>query len=215
MIYQNDSFTFTLFITHADGTNPSVTVNPVIQIVRLQGFTAMLGSPAAMLNLDSSKQVWSYTWTVGTALSGEYVAIVSYAADGHTFSAFPIEKVRVGDSRVIGTVALDATVSKDATVAKDSTVAKATDLAGINPNTSAVVLAIKSKTDILPADPVSMTLLGVTISNVDDIHDATLGNMSIDKTVNPAVMTVKRLNNAVLSQYVLTEDGSETAKTKI
>lgn len=215
MLYQNDSYTFTLQITHANGTNPSVTTPPVIQIIQLQGFVAMLGSPAAMVNLDSSKQLWAYTWNIGNAPSGQYQAIVSYAADSNTFSGFPIEKITVGDTRILGTLALDATVSKDATVAKDSTVAKSSDLSTINPNNSSIILAIKSKTDNLPADPAGMTLLGATVLNVADVHDAVLGNQTVDKTQNPAVFTLKRLDNSVLSQYQLADDASQTSRTKI
>lgn len=196
------------------GTTPNVTTPPVLQIIRLSDFTAILGSPAAMTALDGTNQVYAYTWGIGAAASGEYLAIISYAADGNIFSGKALEKIRIGDTRIIGTVALDSTVAKDATVSKDATVAKSTDLAAINPNTSAVVLAIKTKTDNLPVDPAGMTLLGDTVINVGDIHDAVLGNENVDKTQNPPIYTKKRLNNSVLAQYTLGDDNTQTSKTK-
>lgn len=195
-------------------TTPNVTSVPYVQIIRLSDSSPILGVPAAMAALDSSQQIWIYTWDVGSALAGEYIAIASYAVDGNIFSGKFVEKIRVGDSRIIGTVALDATVAKDATAAKDATVAKATDLAAIDPNTSSIVLAIKGKTDNLPADPTGMTLLGDTIQDVADVHDAILGNQIVDKTQNPAVFQIKRLNNSILAQYHLADDNSETSRTK-
>ena len=161
-------------------TIPNVTVSPILQIVQLSTLTAMLTTPASMTSLDSSNQLWLYTWSIGAITNGEYAAIVSYVADGITMNSIMLEKIQVGDSNILGTVALNATVVKDSTVAKDATVAHITDLATINPNTSSVVLAIKSSTDNLPSDPAGMTLLATTIQNIEDIHDASLGNQSVD-----------------------------------
>lgn len=214
MIHQNDSYSFTLSLTGATGAAPTVTTPPVIQIIRLSDLSAVLGSPGSMTALDGSKQLWVYTWDINNANIGEYAAIVSYAANGNTFSGAFLEKIRVGDTRVIGTLALDATVAKDATTAKDSTVAKSSDLSAINPNNSVVILAIKSKTDNLPADPTGMTLLSTTLGEVDDLHDAILGSQFVDKTQNPAVLTINRLDNSVLAQYQLSDNPTETSKVK-
>lgn len=197
------------------GTSPNVTTSPILQVIRLSDFTAILGSPATMTALDASNQLWKYVWNVSTAQPGEYISIISYAADGNTFNSIPVEKVRVGDTFVTGTVALDSTVAKDATVAKDSTVAKATDVAAVSPDASSTVLAIKAKTDNLPSDPAGMTLLGTTIQDVIDLHDAALGNQTVDKTQNPAVLTLQRSDNSVLAQFSLTDNPSATAKTLI
>jgi len=196
------------------GTAPNVTTPPVIQIVRLSDFTAMLISPASMTALDASNQLWVYTWAIGLATSGEYAAIVSYATDGNIFSGKFIEKVKVGDTYVIGTVALDSTVAKDATSAKDATVAHQVDLAAINPDTSVTVLAIKAKTDNLPADPAGMTLLASYLTDVVDIHDAVLGNQSVDKTQSPPLYTMSRVGGGILAQYQLTDSVSTTSRTK-
>lgn len=197
------------------GTTPNVTTAPVLQVIRLSDMSPMLGSPAAMTALDNTNQLWAYSWSVGSAISGQYVAIVSYASDGNTFTGAPIEKITVGDTRIIGTVALDGTVAKDATVAKDSTVAKSTDIAGVNPDTSATILAIKAKTDNLPVDPTGLTNIATQLSEIDDVHDALLGNQAVDKTQNPAVYTVKRVNNSILAQYQVTDTDTQTAKTRI
>ena len=196
------------------GTAPNVTTPPVIQIVRLSDFTTMLISPASMIALDSSNQLWTYTWAIGLATSGEYAAIVSYAADGNIFSGKFIEKVKVGDTYIIGTVALDSTVAKDTTVAKDATVAHQVDLAAINPDTSVTVLAIKSKTDNLPADPTGMTLLSTYLTDIVDIHDVSLGNQSVDKTLSPPLYTMNRVGGGILAQYQLTDSVSTTSRTK-
>lgn len=194
------------------GTTPNITSPPIIQIVQLQGFVPMLGIPANMVALDSSNQVWVYTWSIGAVPAGGYIAIVSYAADGNTFSGILLEKIVVGDKYILGTVALDATVAKASTVALDATVAHATDLVAINPNTSSVVLAIKAKTDNLPPDPSGMTLLQTTIQNISDVHDAALGPQTVDKTQNPAVYTIKGVANNVVAQFHLIDDDSETSR---
>lgn len=197
------------------GTTPNVTTAPVLQIIRLLDFIPILSLPVAMASLDSSNQLWKYTWNVGAAQSGEYAAIVSYASDGNTFNGRFIEKIQVGDSRILGIVALDATVAKDATVSKDSTVAHSSDLAAISPDNSPTILAIKSHTDNLPTDPASMTLLQTVIQDVDDIHDATLGNQIVDKTQNPAIFTLKRQDNSILASFQLTDDSTQSSRTSI
>jgi hypothetical protein len=197
------------------GTLPNVTTPPVVQIVRVSDFTAMLSVPAYMNALDSSNQVWIYTWNVGPATSGDYIAIVSYAADGSTFSGMYLDRVRVGDTYILGTLALDGTVAKDSTVAKDATVAHSSDLSAINPDNSTTILSIKSKTDNLPSDPAGMTLLSSVIQGVADIHDATLGSQVIDKTQNPALYTMKRQDESILAQFTLSDDSSATSRTAI
>jgi hypothetical protein len=204
--------------THAGsgtvGTSPNVTTSPVVQIVQLNGFAAMLGSAAPMIAIDDTDQVWTYSWSIGAATSGQYVAIASYVVDGNTFNSVPIEKITVGDSRITGAVALDATVAHDATCAQDATVAHVTDLATINPNTSPVILAIQASTANLPIDPAGMTLLSSYLQDVVDLHDVALGNQIIDKTQTPPLFTMKRLDNSVLANFNISDDSNQTTRTQ-
>lgn len=196
------------------GTLPNVTTSPVIQIVSLTTFTAQLGSAAAMTALDGTNQVWSYTWSVGSAPSSQYIAIVSYVADGNTFNSHPIEKISVGDTRVTGAVALDSTVAKDATVAKDTTVAHVSDVQAIAPENDPVIQDIKAKVDALPADPAGITALSGYLSDIVDIHDAVLGNQVVDKTQNPPLYTIKRLDNSTLAEYAISDNSTTTSRIK-
>jgi len=165
--------------------------------------------------LPGTTLVYSYLWNTAAAANGDYLAVVSYAADGNTFNGQFVERIRLGDSRITGAVALDATVAHDATVAKDATVAHLTDLATISPNTSTVVLAIKAKTDLLPANPASGDALTLITSLLTDVHDAQLGTWSVDKTQNPKVLTFKRLDGTTLASFQVTEDSNSAARTVI
>ncbi len=146
---------------------------------------------------------------------GDYLAIVSYAADGNTINGQYLDRVRLGDTCVTGLVALDATVAHDATVAKDATVAHVTDLQTINPSTSSVVLAIQSAVNALPASLASQASMELLTSLLTDVHDAQLGTWSVDKTQNPKVMTLYRLDGSVLTTFQVTEDSNSAARTVI
>jgi len=214
-IYQGDNFSFSLSITHADGSLPSVTTSPTLQIIYLVDGSSVLGSPASMTSVSGTNdQLWTYTWSIGTVQNGQYMAIVSYAADGNTYNSIPLEKVTIGDSRILGAVALDSTVAKAADVALDSTVAHATDVIAISPETSPTILSIKAKTDLIPADPTSMTLLATPISQVADIWDSELGSQTIDKTQNPAKYTKSRVGGGTLATYDLTDDATTSQRVK-
>lgn len=198
--------------TGSVGTAPNVTTAPIIQIVQLPTLVSMLSSAASMTAIDASNQTWMYTWSIGNSTNGEYIAIISYVADGVTMNGKMLEKIKVGDTYVIGTVALDATVAKDASVAKDATVAHITDLIAINPNTSPVILAIQTSTANLPLDPSGMTLLGPLIQNIQDLHDAALGPQVVDKTQNPVLYTIMRADNSVLATYQLSDTSTTTSR---
>ena len=206
----------------AVGLNPNITASPLIQIIQLSTLTPMLGVPASMVSLDGtipnpngSGQLWLYTWSIGQVVSGEYAAIVSYAADGNVVSGKLIEKIQVGDSFITGIVALDATVAKNATVALAATTATASQVASIDPAVAPNILAILAKTNNLPPDPAGMTLLGPTIQDVQDLHDAALGSQTIDKTQSPALYTLKRTDSSILAQFQLTDNTTETTRTSV
>jgi hypothetical protein len=217
LLFPGETYVFTLSITKADGTNPSVTSSPQIQVVNARTGVGVFGSAQAMTLVTGTQKVYTYGWAIDNAQSApdDYFAIVSYTADTIAVTGRYLEKIRVGSSYFTGKVALDLTVAKDATVAKNSTVAKATDLAAVNPDNSSVVLAIKAKTDNLPADPASTGLLTSVMAFLTDVRDALLGSQVVNKDVVPATLSLKRVaDNSELASYTLTEDSHSTVKTK-
>jgi hypothetical protein len=211
MIYPGDTSNVVLSITRSDGTAPVTTVSPVVSIVRLVDGVVVVNSQAMTL-LAGTQAVWVYPWNTAGALNGNYVTIVSYASDGLTISGRLLSTLTLGDSRITGAVALDSTVAKDATVAKDSTVAHFTDLASVLPDTSPAVLAIKAKTDNLPAAPADAAVLSTVAANVQDLHDFNSGTWTIDKTQNPQVLTILRPSGAVFLKLQLTDSSSATVR---
>lgn len=212
MTYPGDLKNLVLSITNSAGTAPSVTVAPVISVIRLSDLTTVVNAQA-MTMMAGTQAVYFYAWNTFNAQNGDYVAIVSYAADGITISGRLLQVVTIGDSRITGTVALDATVAKDSTVAKDATVAHFTDLATVSPDNSITVAAIKAKTDNLPVDPASLTVLNAIAANVQDLHDSNGGTWTIDKTQNPQVLTILRPSGAVLARFQLTDSSTATNRT--
>jgi hypothetical protein len=212
MNYPGDIKTIVLSITNAGGTAPNVTVAPVISIVRASDNTLMVNSQP-MTAMALTQVIYTYRWDTTGATNDDYVAVVSYAADGLTISGRYLATISLGDSRITGIVALDATVAKDLTVAKDSTVAHFTDLATISPDVSQTVQAIKAKTDNLPPDPASLTVLNTVAQNVQDLHDYETGTWTIDKTQSPQVLTILRPSGGVLARFQLTDSTTATNRT--
>lgn len=213
MIYPGDLVRFFLSITNTDGSDPDVTVAPVITIVRARDGQAVV-TAAAMTLVAGTQKLYQNIWDSAGVEDGEYYALVSYVADGVTVSNRFLNNVRLGDSRVTGVVALDATVAKEGTTAKDATVAHASDLAGLNPDNSSAVQSIKAKTDLLPNDPASETTLASVLALLVDLNDATLGSWRIDKTVNPQTITFLRPDGSTLASFSLSESDTESLRTR-
>jgi hypothetical protein len=214
MIYSGDIYNFVLSLTHTDGTTPNVTVTPLITIIQLST-NLPVATIQTMTVITGTAVAYSYAWNTVGVSDGDYAAVVSYAVDGTTINNRYLERVHVGDSRVTGPVALDATVAHDATVAKDSTVAHITDLGAIDPANSATILAIKAKTDTLPVNPASQDTLNTALALINDIHDVSMGTWTIDKTQNPKILSLHRLDGSVLVSFQVTEDSNSAARTKI
>jgi hypothetical protein len=214
-IYPGDSYTFLLSLTHTDGTTPAVGTVPTIQIVNASTSASVLGTPGTMTLVAGSVLVYKYTWVISSAQTkGDYFAVVSYVADSIVITGRYLDRIRVGDTFVTGAVALASTTALDATVAKDSTVAHLSDLAAISPDTSTAVLAIKAKTDNLPVDPTSTTLITTLLGLITDIRDCNLGAIVIDRTVNPRIMSIKRVvDSSTLATFQLSETSSSTNRT--
>jgi hypothetical protein len=100
---------------------------------------------------QETTQVYSFAWNTAGNLNGDYLAVVSYAADGNTFNDQFVEKIHLGDTYVTGPVALDATV------------AHITDLVTVNPNTSTVVLVIQTAVNALPTNLASQDSVSLVL----------------------------------------------------
>lgn len=211
MLYPGDIKNLVLSITNTAGTAPNVTVAPVVSVIQLSTGTTVL-TAAPMSIMAGTQVVYTYQWPTTGLSNGDYVAIVSYAADGLTINGRLLEVFHLGDTNVTGVVALDATVSKDSTVAKDATVAHVTDLASVSPDSSVTVLAIKAKTDNLPVDPASSTVLNAVGANVQSLFNFQFGTWTIDKTQNPQVLTILSPGGLTVATFTLTDSPTSTQR---
>jgi hypothetical protein len=166
-----------------------------------------------MVLITGSQAVYNYPWSTTGLSNGDYLAIVSYASDGLTINGRCLEVFHLGDTNVTGPVSLAAVVALNSTVAKDATVAHMVDLATISPDASPAVLAIKAKTDNLPFDPASLTVLNQVGANVQGLFNAQFGTWTIDKTQTPQVLTILSPVGGVVATFTLTDSGSATQRT--
>jgi hypothetical protein len=97
--------------------------------------------------------------------------------------------------------AKDATCAKDATVAHDTTVAHITDLSALSPANNPIIQQILAKVINLPSDPASNTVVNTLAPLIGDVRDFALGSWSLDRSVNPQVMTLYRLDGTVLATF--------------
>jgi hypothetical protein len=221
VVYPGDTYNFLLILRGTNGVDPGVSGTPTITIIDAATGTAQVTNQNMTL-IATSKKVYKYAWAIpATQTAGRYIAIADYAVDlagGVSYSTYDnvhIETVDIGDTRIQGKVALDDTVAKDSTVAKDATVAHATDIVAVNPENSASVQAIKAKTDLLPVTPADQTTLTAVQSAVQAVQDAALCHMTIDKTVIPNTLTIRRFgDNVILAVYNLTDDSNSTIRTR-
>lgn len=211
MIYTGDIKSIVLSITNAAGTAPVVTVAPTVMVIQVSSGSTVLAA-VAMTLIAGTQAVYTYSWSTAGIPNGDYVAIVSYAADGITVNSRLLETFHIGDTNITGPVALAAIVAQNATVAKDATVAHLSDLTIISPDNSATVQAIKAKTDNLPVDPASMTVLNAIGLNVQDLFNFQFGTWTIDKTQNPQVLTILSPAQAVVARFTLSDSPTATQR---
>jgi hypothetical protein len=205
LIYPGDTYTLLLNIPPVSGAAATVTTAPLVTVIQLSTGTPVV-SAQAMTLVAGSMTVYSYSWNTASLQNGDYLALVSYAANGVTYNGVFLEQLRLGDTNITGPVALAANVALNATVAKDATVAHLTDLATINPNTSTVVLAIQSAVNAIPNNLATQDSVNMLLSLLTDVHDGQFGTWSVDKTQSPKVLTFYRLDGSVLATYAVTED---------
>jgi hypothetical protein len=202
MIYQGDSYTFLCNLANSDGSLPTTISTPP----RITVFNALTGTPivpdTAMVAVAGVNGLYGYSWAIPlTAASGDYVAISSFVTNARNVLNQFLEKVRVGDSRILDVAAKDATCAKDATVAHDTTVAHITDLSALSPANNPIIQQILAKVINLPSDPASNTVVNTLAPLIGDVRDFALGSWSLDRSVNPQVMTLYRLDGTVLATF--------------
>jgi len=83
MIYPGDTHQIVFSLSHANGTTPSVTTAPLVTVINLTTGAAVV-TAAAMTLVAGTCLVYSYAWNTAGMLNGDYLAVVSYAADGNT-----------------------------------------------------------------------------------------------------------------------------------
>jgi hypothetical protein len=212
MTYPGDAYYFVLPINKAGGGDPDVTSTPTITIISLVdnvGVTGHISMPMTLI--PGTQKVYKYMWDTTGLNEGSYQALVDYAAEGATFQGIHLETVRLGDSRIKGTVALEATTAKNETVAKEATVMKVSDF--VHPNDASHVQYIKSKVAGLPADVASAEAIASVLSMVTDIKDAEIGTWLIDKVTN--VLTMRRTNGNELARFQLSNDNEASNRVRL
>jgi len=145
-------------------------------------------------------------------LNGDYLAVVSYAADGITVNGQYLDQIRLGDTnipdrwpqRYRGTQC-HRRQGRD----RGSSHGSGDD----QPNTSSVILAIQAKTANLPAIPAAQSDVTALVQFLTDIHDTVLGTWIVDKTQNPKVLSFLRLDGSNLATFTVTEDDNSAART--
>lgn len=211
MIYPGDIKTIILSLTNPTGANPNVTVAPIVSVIQISTQSIVLSAQTLTL-VGGTQAVYYYSWSTSGLSVGDYLSIISYAADGITVNGRFLEIFRLGDTNITGPVALNATVALNSTVAKDATVAHLTDLSAIDPNTSSIVLSIKANTDNLPADPASNTVIDGLIDTMDSVYNYTFGTWTIDKTQNPQVLTILAPGGSSLGSFTLSDSSTATVR---
>jgi hypothetical protein len=205
VIYPGDSYTLLLNIPPVAGAAANVTTTPLITIIQLSTGTPVV-SAQQMSFVTGTMTVYSYLWNTTGLINGDYLAVVSYAANGVTYNGVFLQQIRLGDTYVTGPVALAATVALNSTVALAANTATPADVAAVNPNTSSAIAAIQASISALPDTLATRESVNILTNLVTDIHDYSFGTWSVDKTVNPKVLTCYREDGSVLATFAVTED---------
>jgi hypothetical protein len=192
VIYPGDSYTLLLNIPPVAGAAATITTAPLISVIQLSSGTPVV-SAQPMTFVTGTTSIYSYLWNTSSLINGDYLAVVSYAANGVTYNGIFLEHVRLGDTYVTGPVALNATVALAANTATPA------DVAAVNPNTSSAIAAIQSAIAALPDTLATQESVNLLTSLVTDVHDYSFGTWSVNKTVSPKVLTCYSLDGSVLA----------------
>jgi hypothetical protein len=208
--YPGDKYTFVFPLQNPDGSAPQVTSAPTINILNLATMTAVLAAPGQMTAMPGTQYVYTYTWNTALVSTGQYVALISYVANGAAMNNRFLEKLQLGDTYLTGPVALDATVAKDATVARDATVLHRADYT--SPDNSGAVNAIVSAIGSLPQILSTQDQHSALAQLTQDIYDATLGSWVINKNTN-TMSLFRRSGGALLAQFSLANSNANSSRT--
>jgi hypothetical protein len=210
VIYPGDKYTFAFPVQNADGSAPTVTSAPTITILNLATNTAVLAAPGQMTAVPGTQYVYTYTWNTAGVSVGQYIALVSYVANGVAMNNRFLERFQLGDSYITGPVALDSTVAKDATVARDATILHKSEY--VSADTSVVVNSILQAIQRLPETLATAQENSVQAQLTQDLWDATLGSWVINKTTN--TMSLYRKNGgSLLAQFSLANSNTSSSRT--
>ena len=207
MTYPGDVYFLVLPLSRADGATPAVAMPPLITIVNLQTGVAAV-SPAPQMTLQSGMaSTYVYRWDTSGLSNGTYLASVTYAVDGVAFTNQFLEKVSLGDSRIIGQVAQEATTAKELTVAKDATVLHNADFSFVD--TSAVLQAILTKL----SGVTSKDDLAAVAATLQDVRDAATGTWVVDKVAG--TLTMRRPNGSALAVFNLINTSTHSSRNRV
>ena len=214
MNYPGDTYLFTLSLNTASGVAPTINVNPVITIVTSTG-TALISSVNMTVIAGTQNQIWTYSWNTAGLSNGTYLALVSYSHDSITVNSQLLERVKLGDSFVVGVVAQDSTVAKESTlIAGDGTDYLTNIIETLSAN-SIVLQNIQVSTDNLPLHPADNDTLTSIQTTINQLLNAQLGTWIVDKTQSPNVLTFFNPDNSVLATFQLTDSSGSSNRVRV
>lgn len=211
MVYPGDIVPIILDLS----ATAAVTSAPLITILRAtDDVPQLLATPnvysSAMSLISGSSRVYKFLWNTTGINNGTYIAVVSYIADGVTKTNVFLKDICLGDTRIVGTVALDATVAKDMTVAKDGTVMHRSDF--VTPSNDLTVQRIYAKTSSLPSVVASQASIDAIASQLLDVYDCSFGNWTLNSSVG--TLTLYRVNGAVLQVFHVSQNGPSQSRIR-
>ena len=211
MIYPGDTHQIVFSLSHANGTTPSVTTAPLVTVINLTTGAAVV-TAAAMTLVAGTCLVYSYAWNTAGMLNGDYLAVVSYAADGNTVNGQYLDQIRLGDTNIPGPVALNAPWRSMRPWPRT----RPSSSHGSGDDQSQYIVCHSGhpgQDGQLAGDPAAQSDVTALVQFLTDIHDTVLGTWIVDKTQNPKVLSFLRLDGSNLATFTVTEDDNSAART--
>lgn len=192
-------------------------------VLTTTGFTSggpgsfnVTNAPIQTVNLSTGVITVAIVSNPGTeSILGTGVAIINTTIANQLLES--TDKLHVGDSYITGPVALNATLLPTvATALAAFPVMKSTQY--IAPMNDPTVQNINTNvTTVLANTNSQVTLLGTltegTVSGLlQDVYDNVFGSWSIDQISNPPVLSIKRINGAVIATFQLINNSSVTQR---
>jgi len=217
MYHIGDIVTLYLSLLPSNGSSPTVTTPPQVSVLRALDDAAMdvAGTgvkTVAMSLVTGTAALYKFNWPTSTMTNGAYAALVSYVANGITITNQLLSVILLGDSYLTGPVALASVTAKTTDVPPVSEVMLVSDFVAPSADTS--IQEILAKVNTLPTSPADQATLLSVSAQMQDIHDGVLGSWSLNKDVNPNILTLYRLDGSVLDTYSFTNSSSIYSRTK-